>query len=195
MVFSMAWERPRRAQSNSKWRCCEPWKPTRRSSSCTTNQSSRSVPAKWRRSSRSFGRFTPTRGMIFPDEFLPVDERTGLIVPIGNLVLREACRQVALWRRTIAHMDSIGVSVNLSTKQVESAGLLDDVRDSLASASTRHAEALTLELTEDLLVGDSTAVDDRLTALATLGVRLAIDDFGYWPHVLVVPQAVSRSRS
>ncbi|MEY2553888.1 MAG: diguanylate cyclase [Ilumatobacteraceae bacterium] len=120
----------------------------------------------------------PAQGVILPERFIHLAERTGVIVPLGRLITREACRQAAIWRRTIAGMETIGINVNLSTKQVESAGLLQTVRDALTCAQL-EPEALTLELTEDLqVVGDATAVDDRLKALVALGVRLSIDDFG-----------------
>ena len=119
----------------------------------------------------------PSKGTIMPDNFLPIAERTGLIVPIGRLVLREACRQTAIWRGSIAGMERIGINVNLSTKQVESTELLREVVDALACAGL-EPDALTLELTEDLLVGDTSDVDDRLRAISQYGVRLAIDDFG-----------------
>jgi diguanylate cyclase len=119
----------------------------------------------------------PTRGLIVPDDFLPIAERTGMIVPIGMLVCREACRQVGVWRRLIDGMETLGVSVNLSTKQVESPDLVRDVTDALAAAHLDPA-ALTLELTEDLLVGEARSVDERLRALSKLGIHLAIDDFG-----------------
>jgi EAL domain-containing protein (putative c-di-GMP-specific phosphodiesterase class I) len=119
----------------------------------------------------------PSRGLLAPDRFLPIAERTGLIVQIGMQVCREACRQVATWRRLVTDMEELGVSVNLSTKQVESLDLVRGVTAALAAAHLDPA-ALTLELTEDLLVGDAGLVDERLQALSRLGVRLAIDDFG-----------------
>jgi diguanylate cyclase (GGDEF)-like protein len=119
----------------------------------------------------------PTRGLLSPDQFLPIAERTGLIVQIGMHVCREACRQVGIWRRLIPEMEGLGVSVNLSTKQVESPDLVRDVTDALSAAHLDPA-ALTLELTEDLLVGDAGSVDERLRALSRLGIHLAIDDFG-----------------
>jgi len=119
----------------------------------------------------------PSKGTILPDDFVPMAERTGLIVPIGRLVLREACRQTAIWRGSIVGMERLGINVNLSMKQVQSAELLWEVVDALTCAGLQP-EALTLELTEDLIVGDACEVDERLRAISELGVRLAIDDFG-----------------
>lgn len=119
----------------------------------------------------------PSRGFMPPNDFLPIAEETGLIVPLGRWVLGEACRQVEAWRRSIPGMEGLAVSVNLSTKQVEDADLQEDVQTALTAAGL-DPSALTLELTEDLLVRDVDAVDQVLQALASLGVRLSVDDFG-----------------
>ena len=118
----------------------------------------------------------PQRGLVPPAEFVPLAEDTGLIVEVGNRVLREACRQTAVWRRTPALAD-LGVSVNLSPRQLQEPGLLDDVRDALADSGL-PASALVLEITENLLVRDVEQATHRLDSLKALGVRLAVDDFG-----------------
>jgi diguanylate cyclase (GGDEF)-like protein len=119
----------------------------------------------------------PSRGMMGPAEFLSMAEETGLIVPLGRLVLREACRQVAEWRRTIPGVDRLTVSVNLSSKEVEDPQLLDYVEAAMSRARL-EPEALILELSEDLLLRDVGTADQALGALANLGVRLSVDDFG-----------------
>ena len=118
----------------------------------------------------------PRRGLVSPSEFVPLAEDTGLIVAIGSYVLREACRQTALWRRT-PELSGLTVSVNLSPRQLQEPSLLDDVRDALSAAGL-PACALVLEITENLLVRDVEQAANRLNSLKALGVRLAVDDFG-----------------
>jgi diguanylate cyclase (GGDEF)-like protein/PAS domain S-box-containing protein len=116
----------------------------------------------------------PQRGLVPPGDFLGLAEETGLILPLGRHVLREACRQAASWR-SVGH-SGLGVSVNLSAKQLASRTLPAEVTDALDGASL-DASALTLEITESTLL-DSPVVVDRLDELRGLGVRIAIDDFG-----------------
>jgi diguanylate cyclase (GGDEF)-like protein len=116
----------------------------------------------------------PKRGVIGPDVFIPIAEETGQIVPIGRWVLMQACRQAARWR---ARGHQLGISVNVSGRQLDNDGLIDDVRDALLDSGL-DAAALTLEITETALMRDAHASAGRLGALKDLGVRLAIDDFG-----------------
>jgi diguanylate cyclase (GGDEF)-like protein len=116
----------------------------------------------------------PTHGIIAPDGFIPIAEETGLIVPIGRWVLDTACEQAAVWHRR-GH--SLGVSVNVSARQLEHDSLVDHVQEALHSSGL-EAGSLTLEITETALMRDSEAAGLRLRALKTLGVRVAIDDFG-----------------
>ena len=109
-----------------------------------------------------------------PTEFLDVAEESGLIVPLGDWVLREACRQVSEWRRSSR---DIGVSVNFSPRQIAAPWLIDSVTSALKSSGL-PASALTLEVTERALVGHAGEAVQRLAELRQLGVRLAIDDFG-----------------
>jgi diguanylate cyclase (GGDEF)-like protein len=116
----------------------------------------------------------PERGVLPPDTFIPLAEQTGLIVPIGRWVLREACRQAATWR---ADGHPLGVSVNVSARQLDTDGLLDDVHVALADSGLA-AGMLTIEVTESAIMADTAATVRRITALKDLGVRVAIDDFG-----------------
>jgi diguanylate cyclase (GGDEF)-like protein/PAS domain S-box-containing protein len=116
----------------------------------------------------------PTRGVLAPSEFVPIAEESGLIVPIGRWVLAEACKQATSWRRR-GHM--IGMSVNVSTRQLESDQLIDDVRIALKENDLEPA-TLTLEVTETTLMREADASAKRLADLKALGVRIAIDDFG-----------------
>jgi diguanylate cyclase len=117
----------------------------------------------------------PTRGLVPPDRFIPLAERTGLIVPLGGWVLNEACRQMSQWRAA-GHRDWT-VSVNLSAVQFNHPGLIKLVREALE----RHAlEAccLTLEITETTAMRDADASMVILQQLDEMGVRISIDDFG-----------------
>jgi diguanylate cyclase (GGDEF)-like protein/PAS domain S-box-containing protein len=117
----------------------------------------------------------PTLGMLLPDEFLDVAEETGLIVPLGKLVLRDACRQIRLWRQQ--YQEDLMVSVNLSAAQLRDEGIVDAVRFALAEAAV-GPEALILEVTESALIGDVTGAAAVLESLSELGVTIAVDDFG-----------------
>jgi len=113
----------------------------------------------------------PTRGMVPPDEFIPLAEETGLIVQIGDWVLRQACAEAAHWP------PAIKVAVNLSPVQFKSRGLLESVLGALAAGSL-SPDRLELEITETVLleVGDTTVA--TLHKLRSLGIRIALDDFG-----------------
>jgi diguanylate cyclase (GGDEF)-like protein len=117
----------------------------------------------------------PTRGMLSPDRFIPLAERTGLIVQIGEWVIDEACRQVAIWRRT--GQEALTVAVNISALQFNNSRLVPAVEAALA----RHridGTALTLEITESTAMHDVDASLHILHRLRALGVRISIDDFG-----------------
>jgi EAL domain-containing protein (putative c-di-GMP-specific phosphodiesterase class I) len=116
----------------------------------------------------------PTRGVIPPDLFIAIAERTGMIVPIGRWVLNRACAQAAAWRDQ-GH--ELGIAVNVSTRQLEHDGFVDEVHEALNSNGL-EASTLTLEITETTLMRDPEAAARRLNELKALGVRLAIDDFG-----------------
>jgi len=116
----------------------------------------------------------PERGLVLPGDFMALAEETGLVLPLGEHVLREACAQVAAWRGREHSL--LGVNVNISAKQLASRHLPDDVSGALDRAGL-DPSALTLEITESTLL-DSQAVIGRLEELRALGVRIAIDDFG-----------------
>jgi len=122
----------------------------------------------------------PARGLVSPAEFIPLAETTGSIVGLGRWVLRTACREAAAWA-AVAGDAAPGVppyvSVNLSGRQLDDPGLVDDVVAALA-ASGLAPRALLLELTETALMRDAERALTSLHRLKTLGVRLAIDDFG-----------------
>ena len=111
------------------------------------------------------------RGMVSPAEFIPVAEDTGLINPLGGLMLRQACRDAATWP------DNVRVAVNLSSSQFRSGNLLSTVTEALKHAGL-PPRRLELEITETLLLEKSAQVLATLHALRALGVRISMDDFG-----------------
>lgn len=119
----------------------------------------------------------PEKGLVAPLEFIPLAEETGLIVPIGRWVLKEACRQVREWQQRLETNPPLGVSVNLSPKQIEHPSLVEDVGAALRESGLNPNDLL-LEITESALLRDSATLAQRLRRLKDLGLRLAIDDFG-----------------
>jgi diguanylate cyclase (GGDEF)-like protein len=120
---------------------------------------------RWRR---------PGGGTVSPDSFIPIAEDNGMIVPIGRWVLLTACEQAAIWQRR-GH--PLGISVNVSARQLERDDLIDAVTEALSQTGLEPG-LLTLEITETALMHDSTAAARRLRSLKTLGLKIAIDDFG-----------------
>ncbi len=119
----------------------------------------------------------PQRGTILPDNFVPLAEETGLIVPIGRHVLREACRQIAAWHREFPSPLPLGVAVNLSGKQFRQPDLVDQIAHVLDLYEVPPI-ALLLEITESVIIDDAEAALTMLDRLRKLGVRLHLDDFG-----------------
>ena len=119
----------------------------------------------------------PERGMISPGTFIPVAEETGLIVPIGSWVLKEAVRQIADWTRRYPESAPLALSVNVSARQLTHGDLSGDVRAALAASGLDPAQ-LVLEITESGLMQDIETTSTVLQAVKALGVRIAIDDFG-----------------
>ena len=117
---------------------------------------------------------SPTRGVVQPDDFIPLLEETGLITGVGKWVLLEACRQGAAWREAGYE---IGMAVNVSARQLDTDEFVAEVREVL-SHSGLEPSALTLEMTETTLMRDADETARRLITIKGLGVRMAIDDFG-----------------
>jgi EAL domain-containing protein (putative c-di-GMP-specific phosphodiesterase class I) len=116
----------------------------------------------------------PERGLVPPAAFIPLAEETRLIVPIGRWVLREACRQAALWRES---RPALAIAVNLSSMQLQQPELAAEVAGALGETSF-DARSLILEITETMLMQDVESTKARLRELKELGVQLAVDDFG-----------------
>ena len=117
----------------------------------------------------------PERGMVPPDEFIPLAEESGLVVPMGDWVLREACRQLQEW--SAVGLAPRLMAVNVSAVQLSHGHLVDSVRQVLAQTGIPPHQ-LELEITESFLMADRDTAFQSLAELKTLGVRLSIDDFG-----------------
>lgn len=116
----------------------------------------------------------PTMGQIPPDKFIPIAEETGLIVPIGKWVLKEACKQNMLWQ-DLGH-PCMRVAVNVSAKQFESG--LTEVVDAVLQETGLKGHWLEVEITESVLIDNEATINDALRSLKSRGIHLSIDDFG-----------------
>ncbi len=118
---------------------------------------------------------SPDHGLLQPGDFIPLAEESGLIVPLGEWVLRTACAQTRVWQE--AGLPEIRIAVNVSSHQVQKGGLREAVERALRDARL-DASLLEIEITESALIDDAPEVVETLSALRGLGVRLALDDFG-----------------
>jgi diguanylate cyclase (GGDEF)-like protein len=119
----------------------------------------------------------PRRGLVSPADFIPVAEETGLIVPIGQWVLHEACAQVRQWQIDSPSHRSLSLSVNLSARQVAQPDLLHRIKEALET-SKLNPHCLKLEITESVVMENAEAAAQMFKQLRLLGVQLSIDDFG-----------------
>jgi len=119
----------------------------------------------------------PRRGLVQPADFIPVAEETGLIVPIGQWVLNEACAHVRQWQIDSPTHRSLSLSVNLSARQVAQPDLLERIKEAL-EASKLSPHCLKLEITESVVMENAEAAALMFKQLRALGVQLSIDDFG-----------------
>ena len=119
----------------------------------------------------------PRRGLVSPADFIPVAEETGLIVPIGEWVLQEACKHIRDCQLAFPSHRSLSLSVNLSARQVAQADLLDRIQEAL-SVSKLNPHCLKLEITESVVMENAEAATLMFKQLRALGVQLSIDDFG-----------------
>ena len=118
----------------------------------------------------------PTRGLIPPLEFISLAEDTGVILPLGRWVLREACRQAKSWQKKFG-LPSLSIHVNVSVTQLGDAALADDVAQILRDSQLRP-DCLILEVTESVLMRETDITSGNLQGLKEIGARIAIDDFG-----------------
>lgn len=118
----------------------------------------------------------PNRGMLLPNEFLPLAERSGLIVALGNWVLRAACRQAQQWLEADVTLPPL--SINMSALQFKAPGVLETEIDRVLAETGLSPGSLEIELTETALMGTSGGRDNVIERLRARGLRIAIDDFG-----------------
>src|SRR5438270_9524637 len=118
----------------------------------------------------------PQRGLVSPLDFIPLAEDTGLIVPIGEYVLMEACRQAARWRAELSGAN-LRVSVNISSRQLSQGDLAATVQKALQAASL-HPTALHLEITESAIMQNPETAFAIIERIRALGCSFAVDDFG-----------------
>ncbi len=123
--------------------------------------------ARWRRDEED----------VSPDEFVAIAEESGLIVPLGEFVLDEACRQLVWLRNNVEGAEGAFVSVNLSPRQLRSSDIVDVVAETLERHSLT-GDALYLEITEGVMMGDAVTAAAAMAGIGALGVRLSVDDFG-----------------
>jgi len=119
----------------------------------------------------------PRLGLLAPGQFIALAEETGLIVPIGRMVLQTALREAVAWQRTHAGHDRLHIAVNVSGRQLQEPSIVGDVKAALR-ASGIDPQTVVLEITESVLLPGDGVIVERLNALAELGVHLYIDDFG-----------------
>ncbi|MCC7388401.1 MAG: EAL domain-containing protein [Phycisphaerales bacterium] len=119
----------------------------------------------------------PERGLIRPDEFIPIAEQTGLIIPLGHWILTEACRQIARWRAALGPRAPRHVSVNLSRSQLVQHDLPETIREVLRQTGVPPS-ALYLEITETAVMQDIASGTRMLYAIRDIGVKQSLDDFG-----------------
>jgi len=118
----------------------------------------------------------PVRGLVYPEEFLPLAEKKGLLAPLGNIALELACSQIATWIRE-PDLAALNVSVNISTSHFRRAEFVDQLL-AILQRTRIHPGRLMLELSEQVLANNLTNVAEKMTAIRTLGARFCIDDFG-----------------
>lgn len=119
----------------------------------------------------------PTQGRVSPGQFIPLAERTGLIVPLGWWVLEESCRQMKTWQDEIPNTESFFVSVNMSSRQFSQEDVVQKIQDVLNQVGL-SAKSLKIEITEGVLIEHSSSIIQKLEAIRDMGITLSIDDFG-----------------
>ncbi len=119
----------------------------------------------------------PKKGIIFPAKFVPIAEETGLIIPLGQWVLREACRQMKSWHTIFSDQPPLSVSVNLSSRQFSQSGLIGQIRQILNETGL-DAHHLKLEITESVIMENPESAMDMMLQLKAMGIQLSVDDFG-----------------
>jgi diguanylate cyclase (GGDEF)-like protein len=119
----------------------------------------------------------PVLGVLAPLDFIPIAERNGFIVPLGQWILREACRRLSEWQASIPIAQDLWIAVNVSSVQLRDPGFVDQVEQALHDTAL-PSRSLVLELTEGIAMENPTAVATLLMRLRAMGVRISVDDFG-----------------
>jgi diguanylate cyclase (GGDEF)-like protein/PAS domain S-box-containing protein len=119
----------------------------------------------------------PQRGVISPGVFIPLAEKSGLVVELGRWVMAEACRQLQVWHETVPYAESLSMSVNVSALQLERPGEAATLAETVKASGVKSHQ-VTVELTESTLIEDADWIRSQLAILRDLGVRVAVDDFG-----------------
>jgi EAL domain-containing protein (putative c-di-GMP-specific phosphodiesterase class I) len=119
----------------------------------------------------------PRKGMIWPNDFIPFAEETGLIIPMGEWVLQEACQQMNIWHRRFPTDPPLTISVNLSSKQFTQAELFDQIQNAITETNF-DPHYLRLEITESVIMENAEQAISTLNRLQRMGVQVHIDDFG-----------------
>jgi diguanylate cyclase (GGDEF)-like protein/PAS domain S-box-containing protein len=119
----------------------------------------------------------PERGMIPPNDFIPMAEETGLILPIGEWVVREACRQMREWQDQFISANSLIMNVNLSARQLEKKDIVEQIARILEETGL-NPRCLKLEITESVIMNNAEEAIETVRRLSQMGVRVSIDDFG-----------------
>ena len=119
----------------------------------------------------------PDGNLVSPAKFIPIAEKTGLIVEIGRWVLHQACSQMKTWHELFPHLSNLTISVNLSGRQLREPDLLDKIDDILQETGLKH-DCLKLEITESILMDNPSAVKNILKQIKSRQIKLSLDDFG-----------------
>ncbi len=119
----------------------------------------------------------PKRGLVPPSDFIPLAEDTGMIVPLGQWLLREACRKMLQWQQQVSSEPPLSICVNISSRQFAQPDFVEDIRQVLAEIPIAQ-NSLKLEITEGVIMEQADTVAEKLNQLKAMGVRLSIDDFG-----------------
>ena len=120
---------------------------------------------------------THALGSIYPNEFIPLAEETGLIVELGYWVIRQACKQIVLWQKKYPQDPPMAISVNISSKQLAHKDFTRIVEETIADIGLAP-ESLILEITESVFIGETMVAGATLKTVRDLGIRVHLDDFG-----------------
>ncbi|MGD1806127.1 EAL domain-containing protein [Dapis sp. BLCC M126] len=119
----------------------------------------------------------PSKGLVSPAEFIPVAEETGLVVPLGEWILWESCRQMKTWQEKFSQADNLKISVNLSGKQLQQKNLVKVIDQTIEEIGIQP-QNMKLEITESMLMENQTQITEKLTQIRERNIKISLDDFG-----------------